>query len=108
MAERAPSGGRAVGREHERAPSRRRRRAAPGLDPPLANGADQRAAGLGETAPYNNVAADLPKPKKKAKKKKKGQTPLHGLEESPGRYAPGPAVPTGPARRPPLRELRRS
>jgi Family of unknown function (DUF5706)/Protein of unknown function (DUF3616) len=93
MAERSPSGGRAVGREHERAPARRRRRETPGLDPPLANGADPGATDVGKTAQYNDVAADLPKPKKKAKKKKKAQASIHGLEESPGRYAPGPAAP---------------
>jgi hypothetical protein len=97
MAERLTSNAARVHKRDEHAPSHRRRaRKAPQLDPPLTNGADQRTTGARE---YNGFAADLPKAKKKSKKKtnkKKDQTSLHRLEESPSKYIPGPASPAVP------------
>jgi hypothetical protein len=94
MAERLTSNATAVEQQDERSPSQRRRgREQPQHDPPLTNGADQGAAGLSKAAPHDDVAADWHKPKKKAKKKKKAQAALHGLDESPTTYDPGSAPP---------------
>ena len=94
MAERLTSNATAVEQQDERSPSQRRRgREQPQHDPPLTNGADQGAAGLSKAAPHDDVAADWHKPKKKARKKKKAQAALHGLDESPTTYDPGSAPP---------------
>ena len=94
MAERLTSNAIAVDQQDKRSPSQRRRARKAPPDPPLTNGADQRATGLNESAQYNEVAAEPPKPKKKSKKKKKAAASLHGLQESPGTYRPGPALPS--------------